>query len=210
MLAVLAFSIHSVTFAQKTFSEATLVYNITVETGNKEPKMADMFDGATTTVYIKGTQSRSDMVSGLGSEATILDNKTGKGVILKDYSGQKLMITLSHEDWEKKNKKYEGIKFETTAEVAVIAGYNCKKAIAKLSDGSTFIVYYTPDLVSSNTDYNYQFKSLPGLAMQYEWDLAKKKFTYTLAKINFDNVPASKFDVPKTGYRIMSYDETKK
>ena len=45
--------------AQKTFSEATLVYNITVETGSKEPNMADMFDGATTTVYIKGTESRT-------------------------------------------------------------------------------------------------------------------------------------------------------
>src|SRR5687768_518983 len=100
--------------AQKIISEGTLVYNISIQTGDKEPNIADMLDGATTTVYIKGSQTRSEMLSGLGSESTIHDAKTGGGVILKDYSGQKLMITLSQNDWEKKNKKYEGLSYEIT------------------------------------------------------------------------------------------------
>src|SRR5450432_2290174 len=107
---------------QKNFIEGSLVYNISVETGSAEPKMADMLDGATTTVYIKGNQSRTEMVSGLGSEATIYNAATGSGVILKDYSGQKLMITLSPQEWDKNNKKYEGITFENTGETMDIAG----------------------------------------------------------------------------------------
>ena len=78
--------------AQKTLSEGTLVYNMSVETGSGEPKMADMLDGATTTIYLKGNESRTELVSSLGREATIYDAATGKGVILKDYSGQNLMI----------------------------------------------------------------------------------------------------------------------
>src|SRR5258706_11629202 len=113
---------------QKIISEGSLVYNISIKTGSKEPNMADMLDGATTTVYIKGNQTRSEMISSLGSESTIHDSRTATGVILKDYSGQKLMITLTKDDWEKKNKKYEGITYETTNETATIAGYNCKKA----------------------------------------------------------------------------------
>src|SRR5438874_10921671 len=89
--------------AQKVIAEGTLVYNISIQTGSSEPKMADMLDGATTTIYLKGSQSRSELVSGLGSEVTIYDSKKGSGVILKDYSGQKLMITLTNEDWNKKN-----------------------------------------------------------------------------------------------------------
>ena len=65
-----------------------------------------MLDGATTTVYIKGSQSRTELLSGLGTEATIHDAKSGTGVILKNYSGQKLMITFNEDDWKKKNKKY--------------------------------------------------------------------------------------------------------
>lgn len=196
--------------AQKVISEGTLTYNISIQTGSNEPKMADMLDGATTTIYIKANQSRSELVSGLGSEVTIYDSKKGSGVILKDYSGQKLMITLTKEDWDKKNSKYEGITFETTSETMNIAGYNCKKTIAKLRDGSSFVVYYTPELEVADKDYDSQFKNLPGLALQYEWQSGKTKFKYTLSKINFDAVPSSKFDIPTSGYRIMTYGETRK
>lgn len=196
--------------AQKIISEGTLVYNITIQTGSNEPVMADMLDGATTTINIKGNQSRSELVSGLGSEVTIYDSKIGTGVILKDYSGQKLLISLTKDDWNKKNSKYEGITFETTNETLDIAGYKCKKAIAKLKDGSSFVVYYTADLDMADKNYDSQFKNLPGLALQYEWQYGKMRFKYTLSKINFDPVPLSKFDIPKTGYRVMTYGETKK
>lgn len=199
-----------ITQAQKTLSEGSIVYNISVETGSAEPKMADMLDGATTTVYLKGNMSRTEMVSGLGSEATIHNATTGSGVILKDYSGQKLMITLSPQDWEKNNKKYDGITFENTGETSVIEGFNCRKAVAKLKDGSTFTVYYTTDVTLSNKNYDYQFKTLPGLAVQYEMQSGKMKFKFTLAKINYDNVNPVKFEIPKSGYRVLSYDETKK
>src|SRR5450432_3594842 len=165
---------------QKIISEGSLVYNISIQTGNKEPNMADMLDGATTTIYIKNSQSRTEMLSGLGSEITIYDSRTGTGVILKDYSGQKLMITLTKDDWEKKNKKYDGITYEITNETSVIAGYNCIKTIAKLQDGTSFIVAYSPDLKVANNEYDYPFKNLPGLAMQYEWESGKMKFKYTL------------------------------
>lgn len=196
-------------YGQKNLTEGTLVYNISVETGSAEPKMADMLDGATTTVYLKGSQSRTEMISGLGSEATIYNAAKGSGVILKEYSGQKLMITLTPQDWNNNNKKYDGITFENTGEATEIAGFNCHKAIAKLKDGSTFTVYYTTDVNVTNKDYDYQFKTLPGLAVQYEMQTGKMKFKFTLAKINYGIVPSSKFEIPKSGYRVLTYDETK-
>ena len=194
---------------QKNLTEGSIVYNISVETGSAEPKMADMLDGATTTVYLKGNQSRTEMISGLGSEATIYNAATGSGVILKDYSGQKLMITVTPQEWDKNNKKYEGITFENTGETSVIAGFNCHKATAKLKDGSTFTVYYTTDVNVSNKNYDYQFKTLPGLAVQYEMQKGKKKFKFTLSKIDYSGVPDSKFEIPKSGYRVLTYEEIK-
>lgn len=211
---LLLFSVFSLlalfTQAQKALNEGSIVYSISVETGSTEPKMADMLDGATTTVYLKDNMSRTEMVSGLGSEATIHNATTGSGVILKDYSGQKLMITLTPQDWEKNNKKYDGITFENSGETSVIEGFNCRKAVAKLKDGSTFTVYYTTDVTLSNKNYDYQFKTLAGLAVQYEMQSGKMKFKFTLSKITYDSVPASKFEIPKSGYRVLTYDETKK
>ena len=209
-LAALLFLISISAKSQKVIAEGTLLYSISIQTGSTEPKMADMLDGATTTIYIKGNQSRSELISGLGSEVTIYDSRKGTGVILKDYSGQKLMITLTRDDWDKKNNKYEGITFENTSETLVIAGYTCKKTIARLKDGSSFVVYYTTELEAADKNYDSEFKNLPGLALQYEWQSGKMKFKYTLSKINFDAVPLSKFEIPKSGYRVMTYAETKK
>jgi GLPGLI family protein len=195
--------------AQKTFTDGTLVYNMSVETGSGQPKMADMLDGATTTIYLKGNESRSELVSSLGREATIYDATTGKGVILKDYSGQKLMITLTPENWQENNKKYEGITFTNTSETAKIAGFTCKKAIAKLKNGTTFTVFYTTDVIPANKSYDAQFTTLPGLPVQYEMQSGKMKFKFTLASISYNSVSPSKFEIPKSGYRVLTYEETK-
>jgi GLPGLI family protein len=195
-------------FAQKTISEGTIVYNISTQSNNKSSQ-ADPLAGATNTIYLKGGLSRTDMVSPLGKETTIYDAKTGSGVFLKEYSGQKLMITLTKDNWISHNKKFEGINFEITSETKSIAGYNCTKATAKLKDGSLMIVYYAQDINIINKEYNQIFKNLPGLPVQYEFESGKLKFKYSLASVNYAPVPVSKFDFPKSGYRVMTYDENR-
>jgi GLPGLI family protein len=205
LVVLLMVSVFSI--AQKTISEGTMVYDIAIQSGNKEPQMADAIDGGTVTVYIKGAQSRSDMVSALGKETTIHEAKTGNSVILKEYSGQKLMITLNKENWVAKNKAYSDIKFVLTDETKTIAGYACKKATATLPSGKSFTVYYAADLAVTNKEYDATFKNLPGLALQYEYESGTMRYRYTLSSINFDPVAASKFDFPKAGYRVMTYEE---
>lgn len=196
--------------AQKKVSELTLVYEATINTGDSQPKLADAFDGATTTVYIKGTMSRSEMSSALASFTTIHDTKTGGAVLLQEISGQKLLIRLTADNWNDKNKKYDGITFSNTSETKTIAGYKCIKAVATMKDGSTFTVYYTKEIVPENADYNVQFKNLDGLPLQYEFMQGKLNIKYTVSRINTNPVPASKFDVPKTGYRELTYDESRR
>ncbi len=195
--------------AQKILSEGTIVYDITVQTGSKEPQLADMFDGAKTTVYLKGSQSRTEMVSPLGTTTTILDAKNNTGVVLKEYGNQKLLIKMNKQDWDDVNKKYTGIVFTVENGTKNIAGYECQKAVAKLKDGSTFIVYFTKELVTENKDYDYQFKTLPGLPLEYESSMGNLKVKYTASRIAFDPVPVQKFALPVSGFRQLSYQESK-
>jgi GLPGLI family protein len=197
-------------FGQKKVSELTLVYDASVSTGSAEPKLADAFDGATATVYIKGSLSRSEMISALASFTTIHDSRSGSAVILQEVSGQKLLIRMNPENWKDKNRRYEGVTFTNTNERKTIAGYDCIKAIAKMKDGSTFVVYYTTELVPENQEYSYQFKTLNGLPLEYELTQGSLKINYTLSKISLNPVPASKFDIPKSGYREMTYEESKR
>jgi GLPGLI family protein len=195
--------------AQKKLTEATITYDIVINTNNTTPKAADLLDGAVSIIYLKGNSSRSELVSSLGTQSTVIDGKTGNVTILKDYGEQKYMISLTPAEWKLSNKKYEGVTFTFENEFKVIAGYNSQKATGKLADGSTFTVYFTRDLLPANKDFQYLNKDLPGLAMQYEANLGKQKVTYTVSSVNFTPVPAAKFDLPKSGYRVMTYEETK-
>lgn len=185
---------------QKNISEGTIIYDVSIGTAAAQNK-------ATSTIFIKGNNSRTEMISALGNEITIRNAKSNSTVILKEFSGQKLMIKLTKEDWEGKNRIYNNTSFEFTDEMKNIAGYNCKKAIAKTQDGKTFVVYYTSDLLISNKGYDVTFANLPGLPMEYEVESGKMKFKYTISKISFDPVPVSKFDFPTAGYRVMTYEE---
>lgn len=194
--------------AQKKVSELTLVYDAVITTGSNEPKLADAFDGATTTVYIKGSMSRSEMVSALASFTTIYDSRNGSAVILQEVSGQKLLIRMTLENWKDRNKRYEGITFTNSNENKTIAGYKCVKTLAKMKDGSTFSVFYTTEIIPDNMDYDYQFRNLNGLPMEYELKQGDLTIKYTVSKISLNPVPASKFDIPKSGYRELSYEES--
>jgi hypothetical protein len=197
-------------FSQKKVSELTLVYDASISTGSDKPSIGNAFDGATTTVYIKGALSRSEMVSALASFTTIHDSRTGTAVILQEVSGAKLLIRMNADNWKDKNKRYEGVTFTNTDERKVVAGYNCIKAIAKLKDGATFTVYYTDEIIPENQDYSYQFKGLNGLPLEYELTQKDLRIKYTVSKISLNPVPASKFDIPKSGYREMTYEESRK
>jgi GLPGLI family protein len=196
--------------AQKKLTEATITYDVVINTENSKPQAADLLDGARNVIYLKGNSSRSEMISTLGTQATIIEGKTGNVTVLKDYGEQKYMIKMTPENWKESNKKYEDIIFTFFNEFKLIAGYNCQKAVGKLADSSTFTVYYTKELVPMNKDFEYLNRNLPGLAMQYEAIQGNKVVTYTVASINFNPVSQLKFDLPKSGYRVMTYEESKR
>lgn len=195
--------------AQKKLTEGTISYDIVINTGSEKPRAADFFDGATSTVYLKGNKSRTEMVSSLGTQSTIIDGGKNAVTILKEYGEQKYLIQLTPTNWKEANQRNEKVDFTYTDETKTILTYTCKKAIGKLADGTTFMVWYTTDLVPENKEFQYVNRSLPGLAMEYESNVGNFKVTYTAAKINLNPVPVAKFDLPKTGFRVLTYEESK-
>lgn len=195
--------------AQKKLTEATLTYDIVINTKDSNPGAVDLLDGATSIIYLKGYSSCSEMKSSLGTQATIIDGKSGNVTMLKNYGEQKYMIQFTKAEWEESNKKYQGISFSYLNEFKTIYGYNCQKAIGKINDSTSFTVYFTRDLIPLNKDFEYMNRNLPGLAMQYESIRKDKIVTYTISDISYKPIAPSKFELPKTGYRVMTYEESK-
>lgn len=194
-------------FSQKQINEGTLSYNITIETIKGEKQLSSALNGAVLNLFITKDKSRTEMTSKLGLETTVFDNKTGKGFILKEYSGQKLMITTSADNWTQKNQVNSNLIFEVADDTAMVAGYTCKKATAKSVDGKNFTVYYDPKVLVTNKTYNNAFPQIEGIPVQYEFQSGNLIMKYTLIKYNTDVLPLIKFDAPKVGFRAMTYEE---
>ena len=192
--------------AQKKIAEFTVVYNYTMTMAGKE----NAAPGATHTLFVNGNMSRSEFNSPMISFSTIRDANSGSGAILRELSGQKLLIPMTADDWRDRNKRYDGLHYTITNETKTIAGYKCAKATAMTSDSLNITVFYTRDLVPDTKEFDPQFRGLEGLPLEYEIKKGNLTIRYILNSINMNPVPASKFDIPKSGYRVLSYEESKK
>lgn len=203
---------HFAARAQKSVSELTLVYDYSVthgDSGTRDNKQ-EAAESAVHTVFIKGNKSRSEITNSLFSSTTIYDANTGFGVILKEVSGQKLLIRMNPENWTERNRMYDGIVYKNTNETKEIAGYKCFKAVGLTKSGAVITVYYTRDIIPENRGYEPPFRTLEGLPLEYEMTNGNLRIRYKIARINLNPVPVSKFDIPASGYREMNYEDSKK
>lgn len=197
-------------FAQKQYNEGVVQYNIIVVTGSKEAQTADFLDGATLKMFFKNQLLKTELKSILGSTIVLHDSRSGNATQMNDYGEDKVLIRMTKAEYDDANQKFSGIKYDFKNEAKKILGYNCKLALITLKDGSTFKVFYTSDFSFQNKNYGPQFAGLPGVPLEYEATLGDMKITYIADKISFDPISAALFDLPKGGYREMSYEENKK
>lgn len=195
-LAVTLFIV-SQTTAQRVVADCTITYAISTD---------DADANSTKTVYIKGNDSRTDLVSTSFTQTLFFNKATGSAVILREIGNNKYMTKLDNGKWLAENKKYDGMTVSlSSTETKTILGYECKKAVIQLKDGSTCVLYYASSIVPSVKEFEYQFKDIPGFVLEFESQEADgKKIRYTATKINLSPVQASRFDVPTSGYRLLN------
>ena len=196
--------------AQEIINDATLTYSVSVQSA-KDSNKNKLFEGASYKLYLKANISRSDLKTTMGSESTIYDGKEKKGVILKEYSNQKLMILMSESNWIEKNTSSHDLNFNVEDKIYTVNGFQCKKAAATSSKMELITVFFSPSLLLNNNNYNNCFSKLNGLPVKYERELSDgTTYIYFLDNVNYDIVSSSKFEIPKSGYRVMNYEEVKK
>jgi len=161
--------------------------------------------GATKIFYVKGKMARTDVIGANYKQSVIYDNANGNAVILKEIGSEKYISTLSADEWQLQNNHYQGQTIALENDTKTILGYECKKATIRLKNGTSYTIYYTTTIVPSAIENPYQFKDISGFVLEYEVSGNNKtsKITYTAVQINFDPVPASRFKIPTSGYRII-------
>jgi len=189
----------------KIISECTVLYELAVQDPGADAAISNAMAGTTKTVYIKGTKARAELNSKAFQQIVLTDTKSDTTVVLRELGNTKYISYLDPKKRGEQNKRFEGLTISTTSETKVILGYECRKAIAKLKDGTTYNVYYATAVIPSNSGFEVQFKDLPGFPLEYETlsEDGKTRVKYAAVKITLTPVPIAKFDIPKTGYRVL-------
>ncbi|NSL90295.1 hypothetical protein [Chitinophaga solisilvae] len=194
--------------AQRTVSDAKIVYKM--ELPPEQLQMDAMLEGSTFTQYMRGHMSRIDMDFNIVKYTYLINSKDETMTTLIDQHGNKYLIRAGRDQYVKDLKQYENIVFKDQPETRQIAGYNCRRAIGAMPDGKTFEVFYATDLVPENRQYNRRFVNLKGIPLEFEIvTKTGSKMRVMATKVDLFPIPASYFDVPKTGYKEVSQEELK-
>jgi hypothetical protein len=188
-------------------TEGTITYKLQCSGASKEE--TGILAGTAYILSLKGSRVRTDFTGVLGSTTTIYSSLSHAGALLEEYGQEKILIRMTKDDFEDLGKPYK-MAYTLTGDTATIAGYPCKKAVARTVTGDTLQIWYSPDLLPQNKEYSYRFNPLPGLPLQFEGMMGKSKVVYLAVKVSLDPVPGAKFEIPKTGYREMLYEDSKK
>ena len=165
---------------------------------------ADQGGIASSTVYIKGKEIRVDFINNSFSQTIFYNGNLGSATILKTVGQSKYITNYTAEEWEKENEVYKGSSVSFTNNTKKILNYDCKEAVITLKNGKSYSAYFTPRLIPMVKANPFAYNDVPGLILEYELLTDEKdKIFYTANNINFNPVPALKFEIPKSGYRII-------
>jgi hypothetical protein len=204
-LIILLITIVSAVVGQKRLSEGTITYTV-VNIESDRP----IGDSLTAQHFFKGAHTRTDLISKIGRSVTIYDSREANGAILREIGSQRILIPLDVLSWADKNAWYAADSILYSNEESTILGYPCSKATINLRNGGAIDLWFTPSIVLDNKDTEFQMGDLPGVVLKYEFQTENTKLIYVCTNINFDPVPIQRFDIPSSGYRILSYAESKK
>ena len=191
---------------QRVVAECTVIFKITLDDGTVDKDVSNSISKSAKTVYIKGNDSRVDLVSPAIQQSVVYDKTQNTAVVLREFGTNKFMNRLSKEQWVTANKQYQGMAISLVNETKTILGYECKKAMITLKDGTVFSLYYATAIIPSVKEFEYQFKDVPGFVLEYQIKESGDNtlVNYRAEKISLSPVLASKFDIPTSGYRIMN------
>ena len=188
---------------QRIIAECTITYSI-VSADSASIKMKEALKASSKTVYIKGNESRVNLVSPAFNQSVIYDKTSGGATILREFGSNKFITKLDNDKWLSENKQFENTRVETTEEHKTILGYDCTKAFIHLRDSSIYTIYYATSIIPSVKEFEYLFKDVTGLVLSYE-SLGRKgeRIIYTATKVNLSPIPISVFAIPNSGYRSL-------
>lgn len=129
----------------------------------------------------------------------ISDSKNDSVVALMKLLGDKFLYRCKLGEDSFGYEPWENLTYEYLNEEKLIAGYNCKKAIAHHKEAS-YELYYTEDIIINQANWNTPFKEIKGVLLEYQIDMFNIKTKIEALEIKNIKIEESEFNIPE-GYK---------
>ncbi|MBA4197545.1 MAG: hypothetical protein C0459_08315 [Chitinophaga sp.] len=203
LFVIISFITISVKAQQRTVAECTVTFELSTDS-TKNKQLYNALKNTTKVLYIKGNLSRTDLIARNYLQTIFINKDTSDIVVLRHIGENKLITNLSRKKWLALNNLYDSVVFTPSNETKKITGYDCKKLTCTLKNGDSYSLFYATAITPSIKDYEYLFRKVPGLVLEYEIKQPNgNTVKYTASKINLSPVPSSKMEIPAIGYRLV-------
>lgn len=184
--------------------EGKIKYQIDLQDNNLPPEaLATM--PTTSTVYVKGSKSLTEMISTMLSRKTIKDAETMTATTLLEVLGQKFAIAQSKEELMEQSQ--EAPKLEFTENTKTILDYEAKEVLVTPKDGETYSVFYTPEIVVENHNFDSPvFSKINGLPLEFSIHSEQLKMKFTVTEIERKKISDEMFIIPE-GFQKVTQEE---
>lgn len=200
----------SVMAGKKKAFTGQITYKISIESDNI-PEQAKAMLPKTMIMYVGADKTKSELFTQMGNQSSIEDLNAKTKVGLLDVMGQKYALQETYADVLKEKEALPELDLEFTGETKEIAGFVCKKVIAKKkNDGSVFSTAWVADDLEVHENINFSnpiFDDVKGLMLQFDVEAGNGMFlTFTATNIDEKKIKDSVFEVPE-GYKPTTMEE---
>jgi hypothetical protein len=185
-------------------AEGTIEYKIVVlDSANSLAKFAP----DKMTVKFKKNKAYAEMVAGMGLfETAFINDEPGMKITqMVRMLTKKVAYVADTAAISKELTKDVQLELTPTDETKMIAGYKCKKVIAKYKDNKfpQFEIYYTKEIKLENPNWATPFKDIDGVLMEYKISKYGFYMEFTAQQVTPDKIDDNVFKMPPE-YKLIS------
>ncbi|MCX6281196.1 MAG: hypothetical protein NTU51_04480 [Bacteroidetes bacterium] len=191
--------------------EGVISYSITIPNSTMPAEQIAMFPKAMT-LLVKGSNTRNESTSAMGTMVEITNYDKKFTVSLMDIMGKKLAIRKTMDEISKDLGKEPKPTIELKNDIKDIAGYKCKKAIVTVEKNGkkiAFEIWYTNELGGKETNFgNPVYQDIDGMLMEFTFQEQSLSMQYLVTKVEKKALTDSIFEIP-SDYKLTTEAELK-
>ena len=190
-------------------SEGIISYKVTYPKMDKSNFMFEFMPKKMELVF-KNDKYITNLSAGMGLFKTsfLVDKDENEFSQLVKLVDKKYKLTLKDEKVEESLKQLPSFTIENTDETKKILGYNCKKAIITINDGSNdaFTVFYTNQINIESPNWCNQFKEIDGVMLEYQYEKYDVCMRFSANEIKFKKIDDSEFEIDEKYIELSEAD----